>query len=71
MSYKKLHHDAFVLDSHCDTPLRLLDDANLGERGAEGHFDFIRMKEGGLDAAFFAIYTSNTLEPDTATRRAM
>ncbi len=71
MSYKKLHHDAFVLDSHCDTPLRLLDGSNLGERGTEGHFDFIRMKEGGLDAAFFAIYTSNSLEPDTATRKAM
>ena len=71
MSYKKLHNDAFVLDSHCDTPIRLLDEVNLGERGTEGHFDFIRMKEGGLDAAFFAIYTPNSLEPDTATRRAL
>ncbi len=71
MSYSKIHQDAFVLDSHCDTPLRLFEGSNLGERVAEGHFDFIRMKEGGLDAAFFAIYTSNKMEPDAATRKAL
>jgi len=71
MKSNKLHQSAFVLDSHCDTPIRLLSGASLSERGAEGHFDFIRMKEGGLNAAFFAIYTPNTLEPDAATRRAM
>ena len=71
MKSNKLHQSAFVLDSHCDTPIRLLNGASLSERGAEGHFDFIRMKEGGLNAAFFAIYTPNTLEPDAATRRAM
>lgn len=71
MNYKKLHQDAFVLDSHCDTPLRLFDGADLGEKSAEGHFDFLRMKDGGLDAAFFAIYTSNKMEPDAATRKAL
>ncbi|MFA6334860.1 MAG: dipeptidase, partial [Bacteroidales bacterium] len=71
MNYTKLHKDAFVLDSHCDTPLRLFDGANLGERSAEGHFDFLRMKEGGLDAVFFAIYTSNKIEADAATRKAL
>ncbi|PKP06111.1 MAG: membrane dipeptidase [Bacteroidetes bacterium HGW-Bacteroidetes-5] len=71
MSYKKLHQSAFVLDSHCDTPLVLIDGANLGERLHKGHFDFIRMREGGLDAVFFAIYTSGKLEPDAATRRAL
>ncbi len=71
MNYKKLHKDAFVLDSHCDTPLKLYDGANLGERVEQGHFDFLRMKEGGLDATFFAIYTSNKIEPDAATRKAL
>lgn len=70
MSYKKLHQKAFVLDSHCDTPLKLIEGADLGER-SKGHFDFIRMKEGGLNAVFFAIYTSGKLEPDAATRRAL
>ncbi len=71
MSYKNLHQDAFVLDSHCDTPLALINGANLSKRLHKGHFDFIRMKEGGLDAAFFAIYTSGKLDPDAATRRAL
>ena len=71
MNYKKLHESAFVLDSHCDSPLRLYDGIDMGKKNEQGHFDFIRMKEGGLNAAFFAIYTPNTLEPDAATRRAM
>ncbi len=71
MSYKNLHENAFVLDSHCDTPLTLIEGANLGKRLRKGHFDFIRMREGGVDAVFFAIYTSGKLSPDEATRRAL
>ncbi len=71
MSFKKLHQESFVLDSHCDTPIALMEGANIGRKLRKGHFDFIRMKEGGLDAVFFAIYTSGKLEPDAATRRAL
>ncbi|MDP3453800.1 MAG: dipeptidase [Bacteroidales bacterium] len=71
MSYKNLHQDAFVLDSHCDTPLTLIEGADLGKRLRKGHFDFVRMRDGGLDAVFFAIYTSGKLDPDAATRRAL
>ncbi len=53
MSYKKLHDDSFVLDSHCDTPSRLMEGADLGKRLRKGHFDYVRMKEGGVDAVFF------------------
>lgn len=67
----ELHREAFVLDSHCDTPLRLVDGININRRTKEGHVDFERMKEGGVDASFFAIYTSNKLTPDESTRRAM
>lgn len=71
MSYKNLHQSAFVLDSHCDTPLKLIEGADLGKRLRKGHFDFMRMRDGGLDAVFFAIYTSGALDPDAATRRAL
>ncbi|NCC46744.1 MAG: membrane dipeptidase [Bacteroidia bacterium] len=71
MSFKSLHQDAFVLDSHCDTPSALMNGADLSKRLRKGHFDFIRMKDGGLDAVFFAIYTSGKLDPDAATRRAL
>ena len=63
----KLHQEAFVLDSHCDTPSMLLEEVDLGKRADRGHIDFVRMKEGGVDGAFFAIYTSNSLSPDQAT----
>lgn len=53
----KLHRHAIVIDTHMDTPQRLLDEGlDLGARDAYGHIDIPRMKEGGLDAAFFAIY---------------
>ncbi|MFA5713457.1 MAG: dipeptidase [Bacteroidales bacterium] len=71
MSYKKIHQEAFVLDSHCDTPMMLLEGVNLGKRLRRGHVDIPRLIEGGVDALFFAIYTCPTLEPDAATRRAL
>ncbi len=71
METKKIHSEAFVLDSHCDTPSMLLENLDLGRRMERGHVDFVRMKEGGVDALFFAIYTSNRLSPDEATRRAL
>lgn len=71
MSYKKLHEQAIVLDSHCDTPLMLMEGADLSKRLRKGHFDYNRMRDGGLDAVFFAIYTSGSMEPDAATRRAL
>ncbi len=66
-----MNNSTLVIDSHCDTPLRLYDGADIGKRDETGHFDFIRMKEGGVDASFFAIYTSNLIEPDAATRKAL
>ncbi len=71
MSYKKLHKRAIVLDSHCDTPSELMKGADLSKRLRKGHFDFNRMRDGGVDASFFAIYTSGDLTPDQATTRAL
>lgn len=66
-----LHKEAFVLDSHCDTPLSLMLARDFSKLNKEGHFDYPRMKKGGVDASFFAIYTSNSLTPDEATMRAL
>jgi membrane dipeptidase len=57
----KLHDQAIVIDTHIDTPQRLLDEGyDLGHRDPYGHIDIPRMKEGGLDAAFFSIW----VDPD-------
>ena len=70
----------FLLDSHCDAPLMLAKGADFGRRVGQGytpgsfpitHVDFPRMKKGGVNGSFFAIYTSNALAPDQATRRAL
>lgn len=55
-----LHHDAVVIDTHVDTTTRVLDQGfDLGERAATGHFDLPRAAQGGLDAAFHAIYVDS------------
>ena len=69
----RLHREAIVVDLHMDTPQRLLDDGlDLGARDAKGHVDLPRMREGGLDAAFFAIYVEMERYPgEAATKRAL
>ncbi len=36
MDFKKLHESAFVLDSHCDSPLRLYDGIDMGKKMNKG-----------------------------------
>ncbi len=58
----RIHRSAITIDSHVDTPLNLMDkgfdltvdNSDLGKT----KLDFIRMQQGGLDAAFFAVFIS-------------
>ncbi len=57
----QFHQQLLTLDSHTDTPLRLSRSAfDIGikndARNGGGKIDFPRMKEGGLDAVFFAVF---------------
>jgi membrane dipeptidase len=57
----KFHDKVLTVDTHVDTPMRLVrSDFNLAERHEPGRrgskVDFPRMKEGGLDAIFFAVF---------------
>lgn len=61
----------FVLDTHCDTPTLMIKGLDLGEGAPGGHVDLPKLKSGGVDAAFFALYTSAELSPDAATTRAL
>ncbi len=54
---ERIHDDILSVDTHCDTPMRLLRTGfNPGVRNDNGNLDFPRMKEGRLDAEFFAIF---------------
>lgn len=57
----EIHEKVLTVDTHVDTPMRLVrSDFNLAERHEPGRrggkVDFPRMKEGGLDAIFFAVF---------------
>jgi membrane dipeptidase len=52
-----LHNEALVIDTHVDTATHLLwRSPDFSRRLAEGHIDIPRMREGGLDAAMFAVW---------------
>jgi len=59
--YLKIHQNALTIDTHNDTPLNMMDDdfdigVSHNSKEDRSCVDFPRMKEGGLDASFFAVY---------------
>jgi membrane dipeptidase len=71
----KLHREAIVIDTHNDVTSPITDEGfDLGARDTSGKIqtDIPRMKEGGLDAEFFAIYVSSKYAKEGgAARRAL
>jgi len=58
---ENIHRSVLTLDSHTDTPMMLgHKNYDIGKRNDArnrgGKIDFPRMKEGGLDAVFFAVF---------------
>ena len=69
--YAEIHRDAFVMDAHCDTLLRVVDDGtDLRVRSEEGHIDLPRLSEGGVDAQVFAVWVAEEYLPKRARARA-
>ncbi|MDP4222481.1 MAG: dipeptidase [Bacteroidota bacterium] len=63
----KIHEKILTVDTHCDTPMDMVRSGfELGVRHNEGCVDFPRMKEGGLSAEFFAVFTSQGPRNDSA-----
>ena len=56
----------FVLDSHCDTPSQILRLRDLSLDNNHAHVDFPKLKRGGVDGAFFALYVPGNLETEEA-----
>ena len=69
---RKLHSSSLVLDTHADTPQRLLfEDFDLERRDAQGHVDIPRMREGGLNAIFMSIWTPSAWSGPKGVERAL
>jgi len=67
----EIHAKVFTVDTHIDWPSQQFRNPNFvpaerhepGKRGS-GQWDLVRMKEGGLDAAFMSIFTSQSPRTD-------
>lgn len=56
LSHTELHFRSFVVDGHNDAIQRMLRGEDLGNLTKAGHIDIPRIREGGVDAAFFAVW---------------
>jgi membrane dipeptidase len=53
----RLAHECLLLDTHLDTPFELQKKMqDISGRIEGGHFDYVRARQGGLDALFMAVY---------------
>ncbi len=60
------------IDSHIDTAQRvLIDHADLTERSTVGHVDLPRLREGGVNAPFFALWVPTYYKGAEAVRRTL
>ena len=72
----RIHQRVLTVDTHCDTPFMLLEkDWDIGKyhqpgQPGSGCQDLIRMKEGGLDASFFAVFVSQGPRTDDGHAKA-
>ena len=59
----ELAHKYIITDGHVDIPYRLeeyMEDVSV--RTERGDFDYVRAKEGGLDAPFMSIYVPSSYQ---------
>jgi membrane dipeptidase len=69
---KALHKRALIVDTHDDTPQRLLwEKFDLAHRDPKGHIDIPRMREGNLGAIFFSIWVPSKVTGPLAVERAL
>ena len=70
-----IHERVLTVDTHADTPLRMIEPGfdlavrhNPLDTGSK--VDYPRMKEGGLDAIFFAAFVSQDIRDNEGNERA-
>ena len=70
-----IHDRVLTLDSHADTPLRMIEPGfDMAERHdpreTGSKFDYPRMIEGGLDSVFFSAFVAQGIRDDEGNTRA-
>lgn len=61
-SYKEIHNNAILIDTHNDILMKMVDDGLLMDSNLKGktHSDLARWKEGGLDVQIFSVFCDGT-----------
>ena len=68
----RIQNEIVTIDTHCDTPLQFLRKSfDIGDEHTppESRVDLPRMQKGGLDAIFFAIFTSQGKREEEADKK--
>ena len=69
---RRLHSESLVFDTHIDTATHLLwRNPDFGNRLDAGHVDIPRLREGGINAAFFAVWINDEHSDLEAMRLAL
>ena len=59
LSSESILEHSTVIDLHCDTPMRLVEEKfDLSKLHESGELDIPRMRQGGVNAVFFSVYTA-------------
>lgn len=71
---QRIHDEVLTVDTHCDTPMYLnMEGFDIGKRNNReeggGCVDLIRMKEGGMDAMFWAVFTGQGPRDEEGNQR--
>lgn len=63
-SYKKIHANAIVVDTHNDILMKAVDNGLVFDKDLKGiaHSDLARWKQGGLDVQLFSVYCDGDLK---------
>jgi membrane dipeptidase len=72
LALARLSAQTIGMDSHIDTAQRvLMDRADITQRSPVGHVDIPRLKEGGVNAPFFALWVPTYYKGAEAVRRTL
>jgi len=70
--WRAIHNSAIIIDTHADTPGRLVDENfDLAQDAGTGYLDFNKIKAGNLGAQFFSIWVEPKANKGNEAKRAL
>ncbi|MDP3058838.1 MAG: dipeptidase [bacterium] len=75
MDFKLFHSQSLVIDTHCDTILKMVNSSDAYDikqyHAHENHVDIPRLRIGGVKVQFFACYIEAQYKPDRSLKRTL